>query len=246
MIENNQIFGIRAVIQACLSGKSIDKVLIQKGLQGVLFKELLTVLKEKNIQLQYVPAERLNRFSKKNHQGVVAFISNITYWKLEDLIDDAFKKSSSPVFVLLDHVSDVRNFGAIARSGECTGINGIIIPQHGAAAINADAIKTSAGALFNIPVCRVNHLNDAVFLLQSMGVKVVAATEKTPHEIYDVDMTAPVAIVMGAEDKGISPSLLKICDEKAKLPMLGSIGSLNVSVACAVFLYEIIRQRKKI
>lgn len=245
MSNDSHIFGIRTVLEALQSGKNIDKIWIQKGLQGSLFKELLSVLKSHQLTPNYVPAEKLNRMTSKNHQGVIASISPVTYWDLADLVEVAFQKSNTPIFLLLDHVSDVRNFGAIARTAECTGVSGIIVPRQGSAAINADAIKTSAGALFSVPVCKVDHLNDAAFFLQSSGVKIIAATEKTSTELHQVDMTSPIALVMGSEDKGISASLLKICDEKARLPMLGTIGSLNVSVACAVFLYEIIRQRQK-
>lgn len=202
------------------------------------------MLKDKDLKINWVPIEKLNRFTKKNHQGVVANISPIAYISLEDLVEKAFKKTEKPIFLLLDHLSDVRNFGAIIRTAECTRVSGIIIPSKGAAPITADTVKTSAGAIFNIPICKVSHLNDAVFFLQSYKISIIAATEKTDTEIYKTPMNQPIAIVMGAEDKGIAPSLLKICDYKAKLPMMGNIGSLNVSVACAVFLYEAVRQRK--
>ena len=244
MSKEYQIFGIRAVMEAVEAGKSIDKVFIQKGLQGNLFKELQTLLNQNQISTVWVPTEKLNRLTKKNHQGVIANISPISYYELEDLVNKVSETTDNPIYLLLDHLSDVRNFGAIIRTAECTGVSGIIIPKQGAAPVTADTVKTSAGAVFNIPICKVNHLNDAVFYLQSSGIKVVAATEKTDKEIYNVPMNEPLAIVMGAEDKGISSSLLKICDEKAKLPMMGNIGSLNVSVACAVFLYEVVRQRR--
>ena len=231
-------------MEAVEAGKSIDKVFIQKGLQGNLFKELQTLLHQNQISTVWVPTEKLNRLTKKNHQGVIANISPISYYELEDLVNKVSETTDNPIYLLLDHLSDVRNFGAIIRTAECTSVSGIIIPKQGAAPVTADTVKTSAGAVFNIPICKVNHLNDAVFYLQSSGIKVVAATEKTDKEIYNVPMNEPLAIVMGAEDKGISSSLLKICDEKAKLPMMGNIGSLNVSVACAVFLYEVVRQRR--
>lgn len=244
MDKTNQIFGIRAVMEAIEAGKPIDKVFIQKGLQGNLFKELQQLIKEHQIATSWVPIEKFQRLSDKNHQGVIAQISPISYYTIEDLMAKVESETTTPIYLLLDHLSDVRNFGAIIRTAECTGVSGIIIPDRGAAMVTADTIKTSAGAAFNIPICKVTHLNDAVFHLQASGVKIVAATEKTSNEIYDVSLKESVAIVMGAEDKGISPSLLKLADEKAKLPLMGTIGSLNVSVACAVFLYEVVRQRR--
>ncbi|SFU31611.1 23S rRNA (guanosine2251-2'-O)-methyltransferase [Pustulibacterium marinum] len=242
MKNDYQIFGIRAVIEAINAGKSIDKVFIQKGLQGELFKELDQLLREQQISKSFVPIEKLNRLSKKNHQGVIANISPVEFQDFEEIVMQATESGNTPKFLLLDQVSDVRNFGAIIRTAECTGVTAIIIQKSGAAPINADTVKTSAGAVFNVPICKVDHLKDAVFYLQGSGIQVVAATEKTEDTIYDVDFTIPSAIIMGAEDVGISPSILKAVDKKAKLPMFGSIGSLNVSVACAVFLYEAVRQ----
>lgn len=244
-MNNNdyQIFGIRAVIEAIRAGKSIDKVFIQKGLIGDLFKELDILLKENLISTSFVPVEKLNRLSKKNHQGVIATISPIEFSNFEELVLQSIESGTTPLFLLLDQLSDVRNFGAIIRTAECTGVTGIIIQTKGGAPITADTVKTSAGAVFNVPICKVDHLKDAVYYLQGSGIQVVAATEKTEDLIYSIDFSVPTAIIMGAEDTGISPSLLKAVDRKAKLPMYGSIGSLNVSVACAVFLYEAVRQR---
>ncbi|MDY0089803.1 MAG: 23S rRNA (guanosine(2251)-2'-O)-methyltransferase RlmB [Flavobacteriaceae bacterium] len=243
MQKENQIFGIRAVIEAIQAGKEIDKLFIQKEAQGELMRELFKLVKDKQISYSYVPVEKLNRLTDKNHQGVVATVAPISFYELEELISQVFESGKTPLFLILDQLSDARNFGAIIRTAECTSVNGIIIPKHGAAPVNGDTVKTSAGAVFNVPICKVGHLKDAVFYLQSSGVKVIAATEKTDNNLYDVSMTEPTAIIMGSEDRGINPSVLKIVDEKAKLPMFGSIGSLNVSVACGAFLYEAVRQR---
>jgi 23S rRNA (guanosine2251-2'-O)-methyltransferase len=243
-MENaNQVFGIRAIIEAIQSGTIIDKVFIQKDLNSDLMKELLRVIKQKNINFSYVPAEKLNKLSSKNHQGAVATISPISFVQIEELIETVLDKNDKPLFLILDQLSDARNFGAIIRTAECTGVDGIIIQKQGSAPVNGDTIKTSAGAVFNIPICKVDHIKDAIFHLQASGVKTIAATEKTENNIYDINFNSPVAIIMGSEDRGINPSVLKIVDEKAKLPMFGNIGSLNVSVACGAFLYEAIRQR---
>ncbi|GLB53318.1 23S rRNA (guanosine(2251)-2'-O)-methyltransferase RlmB [Neptunitalea chrysea] len=243
MDNNYQIFGIRAVIEAINAGKTIDKVFIQKGLQGDLFKELNSLLKSEQIASSFVPIEKLNRLSKKNHQGVIANISPIEFHNFENLVMNTLEQGHTPTFLLLDQLSDVRNFGAIIRTAECTGIDGIIIQKQGSAPITADTVKTSAGAVFNVPIAKVEHLKDAIYYLQGSGIQVIAATEKTDDSLYNVDFTLPTAIIMGSEGTGISPSILKTVDKKAKLPMYGSIGSLNVSVACGVFLYEVVRQR---
>ena len=243
MKKETEIFGIRTVIEAIVAGKNIDKVFVQKGLQGDLAKELFSLLKKNNITAANVPIERLNRFTKKNHQGVIALVSPIEFQDFENMVINAIESGKTPLFLILDQLSDVRNFGAIIRTAECTGVDGIIIQKKGGAPINADTVKTSAGAVFNIPICKVDHIKDAIFYLQGSGIQVVAATEKTSDLIYDADLSIPTAIVMGSEGKGISSSVLKIVDTLAKLPMTGSIGSLNVSVACGAFLYEVIRQR---
>lgn len=243
MQETTRIFGIRAVIEAIESGKAIEKVFIQKGLAGSLFQELNRHLKDGNFNISYVPVEKLNKLSKGNHQGVVANISPVSFISLEKLVEDSQKASTSPLFLLLDGVTDVRNFGAIIRTAECCGVTGIIIQEKGSAPINADTVKTSAGAVFKVPICKVNHIKDAVFHLQTYNIKLIAASEKTDVNVYDLDLNQPIAIIMGDEAKGISNSILKSVDYKAKLPMLGSIASLNVSVACGAFLYEVVRQR---
>mgnify|MGYP000147363888 CR=1 FL=1 len=245
MQKTTQIYGIRAIIEAISTNEPIDKVFIQRGLKGELFKELEGVLRKNQINTSYVPVEKLNRLTKSNHQGAVANISPITFHEMETLVESVLEDKKAPLFLLLDQLSDVRNFGAIIRTAECTGVDGIIIQKKGAAPVTADTIKTSAGAAFKVPFAKVDHIKDAVFYLQASGIQVVAATEKTEHTIYDVSFTAPTAVVMGSEDSGISPSILKAADVKAKLPLLGEIESLNVSVACAVFLYEVVRQRIK-
>lgn len=243
MEKEHQIFGIRAIIEGIQSGVAIDKVFIQSDTQGDLMKELLKVMKQKSVNFSYVPVEKLNRLTPNNHQGAVATISPIAFHDLELLIDKVVESGETPFFILLDQLSDARNFGAIIRTAECTGVHGIIVQKQGSAPVNGDTVKTSAGAVFNVPICKVEHIKDAIYLLQSSGIKTVAATEKTEQNIYDISLKEGVAIIMGSEDRGINPSVLKIVDEKGKLPMFGSISSLNVSVACGAFLYETVRQR---
>jgi 23S rRNA (guanosine2251-2'-O)-methyltransferase len=243
MEQDTNIFGIRAVIEAINTGKNVDKVFLQKGLRGDLIQELEQLLRKKSISTSYVPVEKLNRLTKKNHQGVVAQIAPVTFFDLDDLVLNVIESGKTPLFLILDQISDVRNFGAIIRTAECTGVSGIIVAKKGGAPLNADAVKTSAGAIFKIAICKVDHIKDAVYHMQASGIKVIAATEKAKNTIYDVALNEPCAIVMGSEGFGINPSVLKIIDEQAKLPILGSIESLNVSVACGVFLYEAVRQR---
>ncbi|WP_100616304.1 23S rRNA (guanosine(2251)-2'-O)-methyltransferase RlmB [Confluentibacter citreus] len=243
MQEQTLIFGIRAVIEAVNAGETIDKVFLQKGLKGDLFGELEAVLRHHSINSSYVPIEKLNRLTKGNHQGAVAQISPIEFHDLEALMMTVMESGKTPLFLLLDQLSDVRNFGAIIRTAECTGVNGIIIQKKGGAPVNGDTIKTSAGAVFKIPICKVDHIKDAVYYMQASGIKVIAATEKTDSTLYDISFIEPCAIIMGSEDRGINPSILKVVDAKAKLPLLGEIESLNVSVACGAFLYEVVRQR---
>lgn len=243
MEKPTQIYGIRAIIEAINAGETIDKIFIQKGLKGDLSKELEGLIRKNGINASYVPPEKLYKLTKNNHQGVIANISPITFHELETLVEKVIENKEAPLFLLLDQLSDVRNFGAIIRTAECTGVDGIIIQKKGAAPVTADTIKTSAGAAFKVPIAKVNHIKDAVYYLQASGVSVTVATEKTNNTIYDVSFKEPTAIVMGAEDKGVTPSVIKAADQTAKLPLLGEIGSLNVSVACGVFLYEVVRQR---
>ena len=244
MEKENQIFGIRAIIEAINAKKEIDKVFIQSDTHGDLMNELMKTLKKNSINFSYVPVEKLNRLTPNNHQGAVATIAPISFITLEKLVDSVVESGKTPLFLILDQLSDARNFGAIIRTAECTGVDGIIIQKQGAAPVNGDTVKTSAGAVFNVPICKVDHIKDAIFYLQGSGIKTVAATEKTDKNIYDISLNEPLAIIMGSEDRGVNPSVLKIVDEKAKLPMFGTIESLNVSVACGAFLYETLRQRQ--
>lgn len=244
MQDRTQIFGIRTIIEAINAGETIDKVFLQKGLRGELFTELETLLRKNDVNCSYVPVEKLNRLTRSNHQGAVAQISPIEFHDLEQLVLNAIESGKTPLFLLLDQLSDVRNFGAIIRTAECTGVSGIVIQKKGGAPVNGDTIKTSAGAVFKVPICKVDHIKDAVFYMQASGIKVIAATEKTENTLFDVSFKEPCAIIMGSEDRGINPSILKVVDDKAKLPLLGDIESLNVSVACGAFLYETIRQRR--
>ena len=238
------VFGIRAVIEAIKSGKDIESLFIQRGLGGELFHELRALLVEHKIESQQVPIEKLNRITLKNHQGVIAVISPITYQKIEDIIPMVFEKGEVPLILILDGVTDVRNVGAIARTAECAGVHAIVVPSKGTAQINPDTIKTSAGALYNIPVCRESSLLQTVKFLQASGLQIVCCTEKTNDFIYSPDYTVPTAIVMGGEDDGVSNDIIRISDHLAKIPMYGEIESLNVSVSTGVILYEAIRQKR--
>lgn len=243
MRENEMIFGIRAVIEAIQADKEIDKILVKRELQGELSKELFGVLNGREIPVQRVPQERLDRITRKNHQGVIAFMSAVTYQKLEDIIPFVYEQGKNPFIVLLDGVTDVRNFGAIARTCECAGVDAIVIPSKGSVTVNADAVKTSAGALHVLPVCKEKSINEAIRFLQTSGVKVFAASEKASDLYTGVSYDGPVAIVMGAEDTGVSMENLRICDQMVKIPQFGTIGSLNVSVASSILIYEVVRQR---
>lgn len=244
MEKEHQIFGIRAIIEAVNAGKEVDKVFVQKDAQGDLMRQLMSTLKKHNINYSYVPVEKLNRLTPNNHQGAVATISPVAFYDLETLVEKVMDSNKTALFLILDQLSDARNFGAIIRTAECTGVDGIIVQKQGSAPVNGDTVKTSAGAVFNVPICKVEHIKDAIFHLQGSGIKTIAATEKTEDTLYDIDMAQPMAIIMGSEERGINPSVLKIVDEKAKLPMFGTISSLNVSVACGAFLYEAVRQRR--
>jgi 23S rRNA (guanosine2251-2'-O)-methyltransferase len=243
MKEKEMIFGLRAVIEAAEAGKDIDKVLVKRDLQGELFRELQDTLRHYNIPMQRVPVEKLESLTRKNHQGVVAYISAVTYYRLEEVIPALFEEGRNPFIVVLDGLTDVRNFGAIARTCEVAGVDAIVIPQRGSVSVNADAVKTSAGALLRIPVCRERNIREAIVFLKNSGIKVVAATEKAANLYTSVDYSVPTAIVMGSEDEGIAAENLRICDELVKIPQFGAIGSLNVSVAAGILIYEVVRQR---
>jgi 23S rRNA (guanosine2251-2'-O)-methyltransferase len=241
--RNEMLFGIRPIIEAIAAGKEIDKIFMQSGLSGPLFAELKELIRVHNIVFQYVPIEKLNRLTRKLHQGVICFISPVTYQRIEDILPLLFEQGKNPLLLILDRITDVRNFGAIARTAECAGVDAIIIPNKGAAQVNGDAIKTSAGALHTIPVCRENNLKDVLDYLKSSGLQIIACTEKTDTHYFELDYTPPTAIILGSEEDGISPEYMKKADAKAKLPLMGEIGSLNVSVANGVILYETVKQR---
>ncbi|GAB4282958.1 MAG: 23S rRNA (guanosine(2251)-2'-O)-methyltransferase RlmB [Marinilabiliales bacterium] len=243
MSEKNFIYGIRPVIEAVKAGKNFDKVLINNKSSGELMSELINTLKKHGVNFHYVPFEKLNRFTRQNHQGVIAIISPVPFFKLEYLIPGIFEKGEVPLIVILDGVTDIRNFGAICRTCETAGVHAIVVPERGSAMISADAVKTSAGAIYNIPICKVNNLTKETDFLKRSGLTIYAATEKANKLYYSVDFTVPMAIIMGSEEKGINPSLLKISDELIKIPIFGKTESLNVSVATGIVLYEAVRQR---
>lgn len=243
MDSNEYIFGIHPVIEAIESGRTVDKLYVKKDLNGELAVRLIKLAKTCGIPVQRVPVERLNKITRKNHQGVIALMSEITYHKLDHLMPMLFEDGALPFILVLDGITDVRNFGAMARTAECCGVNAIVIPLRGSVSVAADAVKTSAGALMNIPVCREQSLVKAVEYLKECGCQIVCATEKSSQNYTLGDYTTPVAIVMGAEDIGISPEILRVADTRAAIPMFGRIGSLNVSVAAGVMMYEVVRQR---
>lgn len=243
MEKSDYIFGLRPVLEAIEAGKSIDKILLKRDINGDLVRELLVKVKEYDIPVQRVPGERLNRITMKNHQGVIAIMCPVRYYNLDNLIAQLYEEGKTPLGVMLDGVTDARNFGAIARSAECAGADFIIIPEKGSASVTSDAVRASAGALFHIPVCREKDLSKTIVRLQSNGYKVVGASEKSELNYTLLDYLVPVVIVMGAEDTGLTPDVLRKCDELAAIPIKGKVGSLNVSVACGVLLYEVVRQR---
>ncbi len=243
-LEGTMIYGTRAVIEAIRSGKEIERLFIQQGLNNPLLRELRDEIKSAGILFQQVPIEKLNRLSRGNHQGVIGIISEINYFSIEQLVPQLFEKGVVPLLLILDRITDTRNFGAIARTAECSGVNGIIIPSRGGALINSDAIKTSAGALHHLPVCREHNLKDTIEFLKNSGIKIYSCTEKTDSYLFDVDFKTPLAIIMGSEENGVSPEYLKRSDVLMKIPMQGSIESYNVSVAAGMVLYEVMRQRK--
>ena len=241
--KSDIIYGIRTVIEAVKSGQHLERVFIQKNLKGDLYRELMLELHQSSSPISKVPIERINKFTKKNHQGVVALISPIQYHSLEHLIPELFEQGKNPLLLILDEITDVRNFGAIARTAECLGVHGIIIPIRGGAQVNEDAVKTSAGAFNYLPVCRENNLLDAAKYLQESGINLIACSEKTDNNLKEMDFTLPTAIIMGSEERGISPVLMELANDIAKVPMSGNIESLNVSVATGMALYEAERQR---
>ncbi|MFN8255775.1 MAG: 23S rRNA (guanosine(2251)-2'-O)-methyltransferase RlmB [Bacteroidales bacterium] len=244
MLKNrNIIFGIRPILEAVNSGKDIDKVLIQRSTNNPLIKELHLALKNASVPFQYVLPDKLKAWNSKNHQGVVAFLSEITYYNIEDVIQQVYEKGDDPFVLVLDHITDVRNFGALARTAECAGVHALVIPEKGAASINADAIKSSAGALLKIPVCRSKNLVNTIKSLKDNGLQIISASEKAENHYYQLNYKIPSALVMGSEDTGISEPLLQLSDQIVSIPLAGTIQSLNVSVATGIILFERLKQK---
>ena len=239
----DMIFGVRPVIEAIKSGKDIDKVLLKKGSGGDLYREVFDLIRDYDIPFQFVPLEKLNRVTRKNHQGVIAFISPVTFYDIENYLPQIFEKGENPFLLVLDEVTDVRNFGAIVRTAECAGVHAVIIPEKGSARISADAVKTSAGALHFVPVCRTKDLKKTLEFLKLSGLKLIAASEKSKDNYTQGDYSGPLTIIMGSEEHGIDQKLLALADEKVSIPICGNIQSLNVSVAAGLLVYEAIRQR---
>lgn len=246
MNKEDFVFGTRAVIEAIKKGKTIDKILVKKGLNNDLFNELQLLIKENDIIVQYVPVEKINRVTRKNHQGVLAFISPIAFDDIENILPGIYESGQDPLLLILDQITDVRNFGAIVRSAECAGVQAIIIPEKGMARIGADAVKTSAGAIHHLPICKTKNLFNTIQFLIDSGIRIVAATEKGNKIYTNADFNCPVGIVMGSEDEGISQQILNIANEQLKIPILGEIESLNVSVSAALMIYEAVRQRQQL
>lgn len=243
MEKSDYIFGIRAIIEAIDAGRNIDKVLVRRDFTGDLARELYAKIKEYDILMQRVPVEKLNRITMKNHQGAIALLSPIEYQRLENLVPLFYEEGRNPLLVVLDGITDTRNFGAIGRTAACAGVDAIVIPERNSVSVTPDAVKTSAGGLFHVPVCRERDTLSAVRFLKDNGYHIVGATEKGASPYTQADYTAPTAIVMGSEDVGISDNVLRVCDELAAIPIVGKIESLNVSVAAGIMIYEALRQR---
>jgi 23S rRNA (guanosine2251-2'-O)-methyltransferase len=242
--KNEMIYGTRAVIEAMKAGQSIEKVMIQSGLNNELIRELINAAKEYRIPIISVPKEKLQRLSTKNHQGVICFVSSISYASLDNLIHQAYSEGREPFLLIIDRITDVRNFGAIVRTAECAGVDGIVIPEREHAPLSSDAMKTSAGALNHVPIAREKDLRTTIKFLHDNGLKVIACTEKAATEIFDISLHGPLALILGSEEDGIDERLLRESDELAKIPMKGKINSLNVSVAAGIAMYEAVRQKK--
>lgn len=238
------IYGARTVMEAMEAGKQIDKILLKKGIDSELRSDVSALAEKNGIPVQTVPIEKLDRMARNlNHQGVIAFTSVVTYYNIEEILMGLRSKGKDPVILMLDQVNDVRNFGAIARSAECLGVDAIVIPEQGSARINSDAMKVSAGALNHIPVCRVHHLQDVVYMLKDMDIKLVSCTEKAEMMLWEADLKGPVCFIFGSEEKGITPRIIRFSDMEVSIPMMGKIGSLNVGVSVGIVLSEAIRQR---
>ena len=244
MAKSNMIFGIHPLLEALEAGREIDKVMMRRGLRTEESARILALSRERSVPVQFVPEERLGRLTQRQHQGVIAFISEIEYTPLEELVARVYEEGRAPFIVLLDGLTDVRNFGAIARTAECAGVDALVIPERGSVSVTADAVKTSAGALHRIPVCRVSSIAAAVGLLQSSGVRVVAASEKAEERYTETALQLPLGLVMGAEDHGVSTDVLRMADSITRIPQVGAIGSLNVSVSAGILIYEAVRQEQ--
>lgn len=243
MEKTDMIYGTRAVMEAIHAGKEIEKIIIQSSLANDLIKELISLAREKHVPYTFVPQEKLKKFSAKNHQGVICILASVIYASLDNLIDRAYSEGREPFLLILDRVTDVRNFGAIARTAECAGVDGIVIGEKGNAPITGDAMKTSAGALNHLSICREKDLKKTMKYLRENGIRVIACTEKANQNIFNVQLSGPIAVIMGSEEDGVSDALLRDADELVKIPMKGKIGSLNVSVATGVAIYEVVRTR---
>ncbi len=241
--NSNILFGFHSISEAIKANKTIDKILIKKGLKSNLFQECFTLIRQYNIPFQYVPQEKLNRITRANHQGIIALVSAIEYQDIEQLLPIIYESGKEPFILILDGITDVRNFGAIARTAISAGVDAIVVGKKKSALINSDAIKTSSGALNTLPVCRVENLSETITFLQQSGLTIYGATEKSDSYYFTTPMQSPIGIVMGAEDKGISTEILKKADHLVKIPMIGNMDSLNVSVACGILLYEVVRQK---
>ena len=242
--EKEVIFGTRPVMEALQAGKEVEKILIQKNITNDSIKEVMNLAKTYHVPVVKVPIEKLNRVTRKNHQGVVGYLSSVIYASLDNIVNEKYQRGKVPFLLMLDRITDMRNFGAIARTAECAGVDAIIVPAKGGALINADAMKTSAGALNFIPVCRSENLKETIVYLKNSGIQLIACTEKTDQQVYQQDFSAPVCLLVGSEEDGVSPAYLKLADNSVKINMHGKIASLNVSVAAAIAMYEVVRQRQ--
>lgn len=241
--KNEMVFGIRAIIEAMEAGQSIDKIFLKNDTTGELSKELIDIARSNGVPIHRVPLEKLNRLTRKNHQGVIALISPVPYYDIEEIIARVYEEGRVPTIVVLDGITDTRNFGAIARTADCSGVDALLIPDRGSVSITPEAIKTSAGALFHIPICRCRNLLDTIRIVKASGIRLIGTSEKASYDYTNAAYTEPVALVMGAEDTGISKNILRECDELVSIPIKGNISSLNVSVAAGVMMYEVLRQR---
>lgn len=237
------VFGARPVLEALESGQEINKILVLRGAQGENAQLISTLARKRNIPLQKVPMEKLNKVTRKNHQGIIALLSPIQYDDLEVVVPSLYENGINPLILVLDQITDVRNLGAICRSAECMGVQAVVIPGRGGAMINSDAIKTSAGAIFNLKVCRVDSLEIAVSFLKNSGLQIAACSEKGNTLLHDAQFNNPTALILGAEDTGIAPELIKHTDRQVRIPMSGKTQSLNVAVSAGIVLYECIKQR---